>query len=87
MSVCVYGSSHTEELWYNETVHQWMTIHTHAHTHIHIYIYIYTYISDTLLGDSLFIWMNIYSLNEYIYILITNVCRYIFIVMIQTCIS
>ena len=36
-----YLSSHTEELWYNETVCQWMTIY------IYIYIYIYTNLLST----------------------------------------
>ena len=36
-----YMSSHTEELWYNETVCLWMTIYIYTHTHTHIYIYIF----------------------------------------------
>ena len=37
-----YVSSHTEELWYNEslTVDDNKHTHTHTHTHTHIYIYI-----------------------------------------------
>ena len=35
-----YVSSHTEELWYNETVSLWMTMYIY----IYIYIYIYMFI-------------------------------------------
>ena len=37
-----YVSSHTEELWYNETVYLWMTIY--------IYIYCHPYIYETTHG-------------------------------------
>ena len=41
-----YVSSHTEELWYNETVCQWMTI----------YIYIYIYIGALSLPRFGLVW-------------------------------
>ena len=39
-----YMSSHTEELWYHETVSLWMT------AYIYIYIYIYIYLKMVVVG-------------------------------------
>ena len=42
-----YDSSHTEELWYYETVCLWMTLYIYISEYIYvlyIYIWIYTYV-------------------------------------------
>ena len=46
-----YVSSHTEELRYNETVCQWMTIYEYIYECMNIYIYIY---------ECLYIYIRIY---------------------------
>ena len=63
-----YVSSHTEELWYNETVCLWMTkyiyIYMDDNIYIHIYIYIYIYIyivihkQTVLLNHNSSVWLD-----------------------------
>ena len=46
-----YVSSHTEELWYNETFCLWITIYIY---YIYIYIYIYIYVYLNLVANHVF---------------------------------
>ena len=64
-----YVSSHIEELWYNETVCQWMTIYIYIYIYIIIvYIYIYIYIYIIII----FIYIDIYI--SLLYICVYTLC-------------